>query len=82
MIPQERNVRLDQSNSNSSVFYLAHNSGGTSERVCKVPAGKGLFIPVMEVETSDKEVPNAICGRSWTDAQRRIRTALIAYISR
>ena len=38
---------------------LAHNNGGISERVCKVPAGKGLFIPVMEVETSDKEIPNA-----------------------
>ena len=39
-----------QANSNSSVFYLSHNSGGRSERVCEVPAGKGLLIPVMEVE--------------------------------
>ena len=39
-----------QANSNSSVFYLAHNSGGRSERTCEVPAGKGLLIPVMEVE--------------------------------
>jgi hypothetical protein len=39
-----------QSNSNSSVFYLSGNGGGKSDRTCKVPAGKGLFIPVMVVE--------------------------------
>jgi hypothetical protein len=48
-----------QANSNSSVFYLSHNSGGRSERVCEVPAGKGLLIPVMEVEISEKEVPGS-----------------------
>ena len=48
-----------QSNSNSSVFYLSFNNGGKSERTCKVPAGKGLFIPIMQVEFSEKEVPNA-----------------------
>jgi hypothetical protein len=48
-----------QSNSNSSVFYLSFNNGGIAERTCKVPAGKGLFIPIMQVEYSEKEVPNA-----------------------
>jgi hypothetical protein len=48
-----------QSNSNSSVFYLSFNSGGIAERTCKVPVGKGLFIPIMQVEFSEKEVPNA-----------------------
>jgi hypothetical protein len=48
-----------QSNTNSSVFYLAFNNGGSSERTCKVPAGNGLFIPVMQVEWSDKEAPGA-----------------------
>jgi hypothetical protein len=48
-----------QSNSNSSVFYLTFNNGGVSERVCKVPAGKGLFIPVMEIEISNKDLPDA-----------------------
>jgi len=48
-----------QSNTNSSIFYLAFNNGGVSERVCKVPAGKGLFIPVMQVEISDKDIPGA-----------------------
>ena len=44
---------------NSSVFYLAYNNGGISERTCKVPAGKALFIPVMQVENSDKEAPGS-----------------------
>ena len=48
-----------QSNSNSSIFYLPLNTGGKSERTCKVPAGKGILIPVMTVETSDKEFPGA-----------------------
>lgn len=48
-----------QTNTNSSVFYLTFNTGGKSERTCTVPAGKGLLIPVMQAEYSDKEVPNA-----------------------
>lgn len=48
-----------QANSNSSVFYLAQNSGGRSERTCEVPAGKGLLIPVMQVEWNDLETPGA-----------------------
>jgi hypothetical protein len=48
-----------QLNTNSSVFYLSGNGGGYSDRTCKVPSGKGLLIPVMVVEWSDKEVPNA-----------------------
>jgi hypothetical protein len=47
-----------QSNTNLSVFYLGFNNGGISERTCRVPAGKGLLIPVMQVEKSDKEAPN------------------------
>ncbi len=47
-----------QSKTNSSVFYLSGNGGGTSDRTCKVPAGKGLFIPVSPMEISDKEAPN------------------------
>ncbi len=48
-----------QENTNSPIFYLAPNNGGTSQRVCKVSAGKGLFIPVMPMESSDKELPKA-----------------------
>jgi len=47
-----------QTNSNSSVFYLA-NDRGKSERTCTIPSGKGVLIPVMVVEVSDKEVQNA-----------------------
>ena len=82
MTPQEINVRMDQSNTNSSVFYLGYNNGGTSERICKVPAGKGLFIPVMEVETSDKEAPNVSVEELDRVPQRKIRIVLIAYTSK
>jgi hypothetical protein len=44
---------------NSSVFYLANNGGGASERTCKVPVGKGLLIPVMQVAMSEAEFPGA-----------------------
>ena len=40
-------------------FLPSLNNGGKSERTCKVPAGKGLLIPVMQVEMSDKEYPGA-----------------------
>jgi hypothetical protein len=50
---------IGQSNTNSSVFYLAYNNGGISDRTCKVPMGKALFIPVMQVEISDLEYPGA-----------------------
>jgi hypothetical protein len=56
-----------QSNSSSPVFYLAHNNGGeTTERKCVVPAGKGLLIPVMEVEVSDKELPGPVSDLAAT----------------
>ncbi len=57
--PTGKKCANGQSNTNSSVFYLSINNGGISERTCKVPVGKGLLIPVMQVEYSDKEAPNA-----------------------
>lgn len=48
----------DQLNSTFPVFYLSDAGGGKAERTCKVPLGKGLLIPLMTVEVSDKEVPN------------------------
>jgi hypothetical protein len=59
-----------QSNTNSSVFYLTFNNGGISERTCKVLAGKGLFIPVMQVEWSDKEAPGASVEELHTSAKK------------
>ncbi len=50
---------LGQSNTSSSVFYLAPNGGGHTERTRKVPVGKGLVIPVMQVESSEFESPGA-----------------------
>ena len=64
-IPSDQNPREDktgkrcavcQINSSSPVFYLA-NGRGQFDRVCTIPYGKGLLIPVMVVEVSDKEVP-------------------------
>jgi hypothetical protein len=57
--PTGEKCATGQSNTNSSLFYLAFNNGGISERTCKVLAGKGLIIPVMQVEISDKEIPGA-----------------------
>ncbi len=49
---------VGQANSNSSVFYLSGGGGGNWDRTCKVPAGKGVLIPVMTVVGTDKEYPN------------------------
>ena len=57
--PTGEKCATSQSNTNSSLFYLAFNNGGASERTCKVPIGKGLFIPVMQVELTEKDVPGA-----------------------
>ena len=66
-LPSEKNPWPDnagancangQLETNSSVFYLSGNGGGKSDRTCKIPAGKGLFIPVSPMEISDKEAPN------------------------
>lgn len=67
-IPQDKNpwgnqtgenCAIGQLNKNSStIFYLSGNGGGKSDRICKLPAGKGLFIPVSPFEISDKEAPN------------------------
>ena len=57
--PTGEKCAVGQSNTNSSVFYLAFNNGGVSERTCEVPAGKGLLIPVMEAQFSQKDRPDA-----------------------
>jgi hypothetical protein len=57
--PTGEKCAYGQSNTNSSVFYLSMNTGGISERTCKVPTGKGLLIPVMQVVWTDKEAPGA-----------------------
>jgi hypothetical protein len=41
----------------SPVFYLGGNGGGKSKRTYRVPIGKGLLIPLMVVEVSEKDFP-------------------------
>ena len=52
--PTGEKCGMGQSNLNSSIF-LPSNTGGKSERICKVPGGKRILIPVMTVEVSDKD---------------------------
>ena len=61
---------LGQSNTSSSVFYLAPNGGGHSDRTCDIPAGKGLMIPIMHVECSGFESPGA-SPAELTDCAKR-----------
>lgn len=68
--PTGVNCANGQANTNSPVFYLAFNNGGISQRTCKVPAGKGLFIPVMQVEKSDKEAPGSSVQDLDTSAKK------------
>ena len=48
-----------QNVSNSSIFYLHGNSGGQTEKTCRIPAGLGLFIPIIQAEDSTGETPGA-----------------------
>jgi hypothetical protein len=50
---------VGQENSSSPVFYLVGSNGSKVERTCTIPHGKGVLIPVMVVEVSDQERPNA-----------------------
>jgi hypothetical protein len=57
--PTGAKCTVGQTNTSSPVFYLAQNNGGASQRVCTIPAGKALFIPVIPAEDSNKEDPHA-----------------------
>ena len=46
-------------NGSNTIFYLTGNSGGKTIKTCKVPAGLGLFIPIINVEASLAESPDA-----------------------
>ena len=45
--------------SNASVFYFSGGFGGLAERTCKIPAGLGVFIPIITVEASLAESPKS-----------------------
>jgi hypothetical protein len=68
--PTGEKCATGQSNTSSPVFYLAFNNGGFSQRTCKVPAGKALFIPVMQVEESGKEFPKAQTAQDLSKAAK------------
>lgn len=64
-IPKEQHPEKDltgegcangQNNSTSEVFYLSGNSSNNVERVCEIPNGKGILIPVIIAEMADKEI--------------------------
>ena len=42
-------------NETKSIFYLTGNSGGNTEKTCKIPAGLGVFIPILAGEFSQGE---------------------------
>jgi hypothetical protein len=65
-----------QLNTNSSVFYMPGGQG-VAQRTCTVPAGKGLFISVMQAEDSNKEDPKASTqdlGTSVTNDQNSVNS--------
>ena len=68
--PTGEKCESGQANTNSSVFYLAINNGGESERTCEVPAAKGLLIPVMQVAVTEKEVPGATVEELHSGAKK------------
>ena len=72
------NCAKGQLNSNSSVFYLSGGGGGNFERTCIVPEGKGVLVPVLVVEVSDKESPGASVDELHA-ALNRIRIVLRVY---
>ena len=47
-----KDCRKGQENSNSSIFYLPTNKGNRDSRICKIPSGLGLFIPIIVGEFS------------------------------
>ena len=46
-------------NGSNTIFYLTGNSGGETIKTCQVPAGLGLFIPIIVVEASLAESADA-----------------------
>lgn len=46
-------------NETKTIFYLTGNSGGNTEKTCKIPAGLGLFIPIITGEFSQGESQGA-----------------------
>jgi hypothetical protein len=62
-IPAENNPVGDKTGKNCAlaqkgpIWFLPGTSGGTLERTCTVPAGKALFLVILDAECSNKEFP-------------------------
>lgn len=56
--PTGQKCRVGQEKLNSSVFYLPTNGGGQDKRICKIPAGLGILIPIIVGEYSLLEYKN------------------------
>jgi hypothetical protein len=77
-IPVDKNPMEDQSgervtygvDQNSPVLYLSGNSGGSSERTCKIPSGLGVFISVCDAVYSEAEKPGASIEELHTLARK------------
>jgi hypothetical protein len=77
-IPIENNPMLDQTgedcaqaqNQTGPVWFLAGTSGGSAERICTIPAGKAILIPII----------NAIYTRTASETEEEMRTTIKEYI--
>ena len=66
-IPVDKNPLEDKSGErvtygvdpNSQLLYLSGNTGGTTERTCRVPSGLGVFISVCDAVYSEAEKPGS-----------------------
>ena len=67
--PTGERCTYGQNPSNSSVFYLNGNSGGLTKKTCKIPEGLSLFIPIITVEASTAEDPEATVEDLHKDAK-------------
>lgn len=48
-----------QNVSSYPIFYLHANAGGNTVKTCKMPSGLGLFVPILQAESSTAEEPKA-----------------------
>jgi hypothetical protein len=77
-IPVDKNPMEDKSgervtygvDTNSPVLYLSGNSGGSTERTCRVPSGLGVFISICDAVYSEAEKAGASTEELHTLARK------------
>jgi len=75
------NCSINQTNTNSSVFYLANSGGGVVTRTCNVPADKALFIPIYPMVLAKAESPDATDEDLRNDAKADVDRVLKSSLS-